>query len=549
MHTEVMNALSLPSQQFHQTCDLLTVHRLKRGGLLFWSALFTISAAVIRFVGTLTQLPQSNVLIALLLSFSALQFAIVLVVVLIPARHLLLVGAIVEGCAVLFWLITHIIGLPLGLPGHFVLWRPELLGLTDFYLPFMEGLSALFFLCLYTRTWTSLPEIWHPILQILPSLILIAGFVALGVAFAINAYASELVFATFIFAAGFPTSLLVLFLPIVGLLATFLLLRVVSRCVRTRTSGAGKATFILLPALLLVSLLTWAGSSTAANRGWFPQSVSISVLATQTSSVSYCSTANSPLAMNISEPSAHSPRPAPMVLYIHGGAGFLNSRNLATDSDGVYFTQIRDELLSRGFVVGSIDYPLIPLATGQEMVEDAKCAIRFLRTYANELGINPQRIGVYGDSEGGYIASMLGTTGSQASFEPGQYLNQSSNVQAVADLWGFTDLTDFSGSPSWVHPFGAGESLAQQRAESPISYVAPNDPPFLIIHGTDDGLIALHHSLKLEKLLHASNVPVQLVVIQHGGHGFNATAPRVIQQPAPVMLVHTISTFFVKTLA
>jgi acetyl esterase/lipase len=73
--------------------------------------------------------------------------------------------------------------------------------------------------------------------------------------------------------------------------------------------------------------------------------------------------------------------------------------------------QLRDELLQRGFVVGSIDYPLIPLASGQEMVNDAKCAVRFLRAHASVLGINPQRIGVYGDSEGGYIASMLGTTG------------------------------------------------------------------------------------------------------------------------------------------
>src|SRR2546429_3559998 len=52
----------------------------------------------------------------------------------------------------------------------------------------------------------------------------------------------------------------------------------------------------------------------------------------------------------------------------------------------------------------------------------------------SELGINPQRIGVYGVSEGGYLSAMLGLSGPDAGFDKGQYLDQSSRVQAVVDM-------------------------------------------------------------------------------------------------------------------
>src|SRR5205807_2364937 len=111
-----------------------------------------------------------------------------------------------------------------------------------------------------------------------------------------------------------------------------------------------------------------------------------------------------------------------------------------------------------GFAVGSIDYGLAPLYKIRDELAQASCAVRFLRAHANELRIDPKRIGVYGFSEGGYIASMLGTVGSRSGIDVGQYLNQSSSVQAVVEISGFTDLTNFSGSPSWVSAIGQGLS-------------------------------------------------------------------------------------------
>ncbi len=536
------------SRQSHAIPGWLTTDRLKRGALLYWAALFTLSAAIIHAIGVLEQPPQSGLLVALISGFAVIQLAIALAVVALPARRLLIATAVVEGAAVLLWIVAHTSGLPIGL----TIWRPEMLAVTDLYLPAMEGLSAFFFLCLFGRTWTTAPRTWRIVLRMLPFLLLLGILIWAATHFGM----AEIIVVIFVLAAGLPDSLQDLFLPAVGLLATFLVLRFVFPRLRTMTPRAWRTALILLPALLLVSILTWTGSYTAADRGWFPVPSTVSAPAGKLTSLTYCTSGGNPLVMDISEPSAQAARPAPMVFYIHGGEGLLGDRNLENaGAQGAYLIQLRDELLSRGFVVGSLDYDLAPIHHIADEVIEAKCAVRFLRAHTHELGIDPQRIGVYGDSEGGYISAMLGTAGPQAGFDTGQYLNQSSHVQAVVDMWGPIDLANFSGSPSWVHALGASLSGGgspggvRVRSNIPLTYIAPGDPPFLIIHGAEDWFIAPHHSQELARSLHAAGVPETLVIVQNDEHGLIAPTPGKVEQPDPATLIHMIRDFFVRTLA
>ena len=120
-------------------------------------------------------------------------------------------------------------------------------------------------------------------------------------------------------------------------------------------------------------------------------------------------------------------------------------------------------------------------------------------------------------------------------------------------MWGPTDLSNFSGSPSWVanlkQGIGGGKgSVAGLRAQSPLYHVAHNDPPFLIIHGSDDWFIAPHHSQDLAKRLTAAGVPNQLVIVQNDAHGLAAPVTGKVEQPGPNELIQMISNFFVRTL-
>jgi acetyl esterase/lipase len=538
--------------------DTVRAHPIKRGAFLYWAVLFTISPSVIRVLAIFLQAPQSGLLIALLLLGSLLQFLSAVSVVVWPTRYPLIAAGVINSLAALLWLLAHATGMPVGLS----LWRAESPGVGDMWLPIMEGMAAFFFLSLAARSWIGLPHRWRLFVTALPSLFLVALFI---VALLNQVTTALFMVALFTVTGTIPTSLQVLFLPVAGLIALFLLLRLVFPPLRVRTPRAWIVSLGVLPVLFITSLVSWpAATASAPNAVWFPVSpvATVSVPAGQMATLEYCHPGGDPLAMDFSEPAATFTKPVPVVFYIHGGEGLIGNRQLSSP-DGVYFTHLRGDLLARGFAVGSIDYRLAPRYDLFDQVIDAKCAVRFLRAHASELEIDPRRIGVYGDSQGGYLSAMLGLAGPNAGFDEGQYLDQSSRVEAVVDMWGPADFTDWSGSPSWVYTLGEGLGVSRQGTAlnphqappnarknyaSPVSYVTPNAPPFLIIHGADDPLIRPHHSQKLASLLQAAHVPTTLVLVQHDGHGLSAVTLGQTEQPSPDALVQMIQDFFVRTL-
>ena len=125
--------------------------------------------------------------------------------------------------------------------------------------------------------------------------------------------------------------------------------------------------------------------------------------------------------------------PYPAIVYINGG-GFINA-----NKDG--YIQQRLELAEHGYVVASITYRIAPASTFPAPLEDVKSAIRYLRAHADQFHIDSQHIGVMGGSAGGYLAAFAGTTSGTRQFDSGDNLEQTSDVQAVVDLYGVSDLT------------------------------------------------------------------------------------------------------------
>ena len=129
----------------------------------------------------------------------------------------------------------------------------------------------------------------------------------------------------------------------------------------------------------------------------------------------------------------------PLVVYVHGGglehgdkAGdILNTGNL--------------QLLWEGYAMASINYRLAPAAIWPAQIQDCKAAIRWLKAHAHQYGYDPNRIAVIGESAGGHLVAMLGTTSGSKTFDVGENLDSSSDVTCVVDLFGVADITIFDG--------------------------------------------------------------------------------------------------------
>ena len=81
---------------------------------------------------------------------------------------------------------------------------------------------------------------------------------------------------------------------------------------------------------------------------------------------------------------------------------------------------------------------------------------------------------------------------------------------------------------------------------SPVTYVSPDDPPFLIIHGNKDAVVPFNQSEILYERLIAAGVPVTLVVVKNGGHGFAPTGGAI--SPTRARITSIVADFFDKYL-
>jgi len=237
-----------------------------------------------------------------------------------------------------------------------------------------------------------------------------------------------------------------------------------------------------------------------------------------------------PLQLDLLAPASTTPKP--LVVYVPGG-GFV-----AAVKEGAL--DLRSYVVDAGFVVASIQYrTIVNGAVYTDGIADVKAAIRFLRANATAYAIDPTAVAVWGQSAGGYLVAMVGTTNGAAEFDIGDHLDQSSNVQAVVDEFGASDLTriaaDFDANTqayyktpdnfvaTYVLGAGSGKTLADDAGAAekanPISYVDSSDPPFLLEHGNRDTIISPTQTLLLHTALLAAHVKSTRYIIDGANHG------------------------------
>jgi len=221
----------------------------------------------------------------------------------------------------------------------------------------------------------------------------------------------------------------------------------------------------------------------------------------------------------------------PLVVYVTGG-GFIQAPKEAA-------LNLRTYVAEAGFVVASVQYRTISNgASYRDGISDVKSAIRYLRANADKYGIDPKKVAVWGESAGGYLVAMVGVTNGVKTFDVGNDLNQSSDVQAVIDKFGATDTSKLSAdfdsrareaNNAKDNPIAQyiglepGSHLLDVRAAAtvanPLTYISSADPPFLIFHGSQDTLISPSQTLILHNALIAAGGHSVRYVLEGAGHG------------------------------
>ena len=238
--------------------------------------------------------------------------------------------------------------------------------------------------------------------------------------------------------------------------------------------------------------------------------------------VTYCTDGGRAESLDVYEP-AGGTSPHPLLVVMHGGSWAFGSSSLREQNP---LTQmVVTALLGRGFAVASINYRLAPSDPWPAQIIDARCAIRYLRASAARWRVDPGRFTVLGNSAGAHLASLAALSDGQVpAWDNDQYRGVSSGGAAVVDCWGPADLTAPGWSASAVaigRPvFGAawGSNSDALRVASPVAYVHPAAPPFLIIQGSSDVLVPPQQSVELTDRLLAAGDSASLLAVAHAGH-------------------------------
>jgi pectinesterase len=229
------------------------------------------------------------------------------------------------------------------------------------------------------------------------------------------------------------------------------------------------------------------------------------------------------LALDLYLPAHPKPGLVPAIVLVHGGGWRAGVR--------ANFAPMAIRLAERGYAAATISYRLSPEALYPAAVQDARAAVRWMRTHAAEFGIDPSKIAIGGGSAGGQIAALAGVTDGLARFDPdGGQDAVPSGVQAIVNIDGLSDFTseaarryedDPAKQPSSAGAWFGGryaEKAALWREASPLFYVNARTPPVLFI-GSGQARFSVGREEMMARM-REEGVPGRVVVLPDTPHSF-----------------------------
>lgn len=217
-----------------------------------------------------------------------------------------------------------------------------------------------------------------------------------------------------------------------------------------------------------------------------------------------------PLALDLHLPEGDGP--FPVVVHLHGGGWRVGSRRRFTPL--VTAEESFGRIVRAGFAVASVDYRLSGEAHFPAQVTDVAAALDWIVAEGAALGLDPERIVLWGGSAGGTLAALT-------AFESRH------SLCGVIDWYGPTDLVEMARQ----NPAAPGESREDQwlgravaddpelaHEASPVFRVTSTAPPFHIAHGADDSDVPPAQSGLLAEALRGAGIDVELHFEPGAGH-------------------------------
>lgn len=196
--------------------------------------------------------------------------------------------------------------------------------------------------------------------------------------------------------------------------------------------------------------------------------------------------------------------PSPAIIFFFGG-GFVGG------TPEQFYPHCR-YLASRGMVAMAAEYRTESNhgASPFDCVADAKSALRWVRSNARGIGIDPDRIAAGGGSAGGHLAAAAGTLGSFD--EPGEDLSVSCRPDALVL---FNPVYD-----NGPGAYGYERVAERWREFSPMHNISAGAPPGIVFFGTEDGLVSIETARAFKRKMEEVGVRSELWVYRNQGHGF-----------------------------
>ena len=219
-------------------------------------------------------------------------------------------------------------------------------------------------------------------------------------------------------------------------------------------------------------------------------------------------------------------QPAPVLIYVPGGAWVFGSRVLQGHA-------LMSHLAELGWICLSIEYRTSPQHRWPAQILDVKSAIAWARANVADYGGDPNFIAVAGCSAGGHLASLAALTPNEPQWQSHLPIDADTSVDAVVSMYGRYDWQSrATGERRRFMDFL--ERVVVKRSQrrhpeifeqaSPAQQVRADAPPFLVIHGTEDGLIPVGEAQAfVERLRAVSYDAVSYVELPGAGHGFDLT--------------------------